>query len=204
MFVLINNSVERRRTLRLAVLLGGVALGLSWTTTARAATDLFLTWPGIVGTSQAAGHKGDIELLSYSQNASGPGVSGSGKQQTTTPATCGQITIKKVIDTTSPVFLGKVLSGQVTTGSPAPVVFTFAHPPGNAGAQDVTFYTVTLRNVVPTSITQSDSFGDDTVVETIVLMASQFVFTFTPQLPTGGSGAPITSGWDCANNRALP
>jgi hypothetical protein len=51
----VNNSADR--CLRLAVLLGGVALG-SWTATAQAATDLFLTWPGIVGTSQVKGHQG--------------------------------------------------------------------------------------------------------------------------------------------------
>ena len=149
MFVLINNSIDRRRTLRLAVLLGGMALGLSWTTTARAATDLFLTWPGIFGPSQAVNHKGDIELVSYSQNASGPGVSGN----KTTPAVCGQITIKKQVDSTSPVFLGMVLAGKVTTSTQGPVVFTFVKS-GSSAATEITFYTVKLSNVVPTSITQ--------------------------------------------------
>jgi type VI protein secretion system component Hcp len=166
--------------------------------TEAAATDLFLTWPGIFGNSQALDHKGDIELISYSQNASGP--AGTGPKAI--PASCGQITIRKQVDSTSPVFLGMVLSGQVTTGTPAPVVFTFAKPTGNTGGL-TPFYTVTLRNVVPTSITQSDSQGDDTIVETIILSASQFVFTFTPQLPTGASGTPISFGFDCAADKPL-
>jgi type VI secretion system secreted protein Hcp len=197
MFFSITNSVDHRRTLRLAVLLGGVALGL-WTTTAQAATDLFLTWPGIVGNSLAQGHMGDIELDSYTQSASNtfhPNTGGGGAGK----AICGKITITKHVDSTSPVFLGLVLSEKVTAG---PVIFTFAKSGGPA-QNLITFYTVTLRNVVPTSITQSDSTGDDTITETIVLLASQFVFSFTPQLPSGSPTTPVSFGWDCAANRPL-
>jgi len=198
----VNNRVDRRRTLRLAVLLGGVALGFSWATTAQAATDLFLTWPGIVGTSQVKGHQGDIELVSYTQTASNIPVSpgtgkGAGPPTQPTPI-CGQITIMKRVDQTSPVFLGMVLSGNTT---PGPVIFTFAK--AGSSTPDTTYYTVSLRNVIPVSITQSDSLGDDTITETIVVMASQFVFTYTPQLPTGGPGTPVSFGWDCVTNRAL-
>jgi type VI secretion system secreted protein Hcp len=158
---------------------------------AQAATDLFLTWPGIIGPSTVQGHVGDIELTSYSQNASNTFSQSSGAGK----AVCGEVTITKRIDSTSPVFLGMVLSGRVTSG---PVTVTFAK-----SAKDTTFYTVSLRNVVPTSITQSDSEGPERVTETIVLSASQFVFTFTPQLPNGSFGTPVTFGWDCAANRQL-
>jgi type VI secretion system secreted protein Hcp len=203
MFVLINNRVDRRRTLRVAVLLGGVALGLGWTATAQAATNLFLTWPGIIGTSTVQGHVGDIELLAYSQNASNTpprnlgGGPGGGGGRGGANAICGQINILKRVDSTSPVFLGMVLSGSVT---PGPVTVTFAN---SASTTVNNFYTVSLRNVVPTSITQSDSQGADAITESIVLTASQFVFTFTPQLPNGSFGTPVTFGWDCANNRQI-
>jgi type VI secretion system Hcp family effector len=166
-------------------------------TQAQAATDLFLTWPGIIGSSTVQGHVGDIELLSYSQNASNTanpdstGKGGGGK------AICGQITITKRLDSSSPVFLGMVLSERITAG---PVTVTFAK---SGNARDTTFYTVRLRDVVPTSITQSDSPGADTIIETIVLAARQFVFTFTPQLPNGSFGTPVSFGWDCATNRQL-
>ncbi len=58
------------RTLSLASLLGSVALAFIYTAPAYAATQIFLTWPGIVGPSQVIGHVGDIPLTSYSQNAS--------------------------------------------------------------------------------------------------------------------------------------
>jgi type VI secretion system secreted protein Hcp len=158
---------------------------------ARAATDLFLTWPGIIGPSTVQGHAGDIELTSYTQTASNTfsqsSGGGSGK------AVCGEVTITKRIDSTSPIFLGMVLSGKVTQG---PVTITFAKTPS-----DATFYSVSLRNVIPTSITQSDDPGPGKITETIVLSAVQFEFTFTPQLPTGGPGTPVKFGFDCNTNK---
>src|SRR5262249_54953121 len=71
-FMFVNNSVDSRRTLRLAVLLGAMALGSA---PAQATTDLFLKWPGIPGTSTNQSHLGEIELLSYTQTASNIPVS---------------------------------------------------------------------------------------------------------------------------------
>jgi type VI protein secretion system component Hcp len=119
----------------------------------------------------------------------------------TANAVCGQITITKFVDQTSPIILGQVLAGTLTPAS-TPVIFTFAHPiSGPSGAQEVTFYSVTLQNVVPISITQSDDLGDRPA-ETVVLMASQFVFTYTPQDSTGRPliGQQVTFGWDCTTN----
>ena len=159
---------------------------------AQAATDLFLTWPGIIGPSTVQGHAGDIELTSYTQTASNTfsqssSGGGSGK------AVCGEVTITKRIDSTSPIFLGMVLSGNVTQG---PVTITFAK-----SSNDATFYLVSLRNVIATSITQSDDPGPGKITETIVLSAAQFEFTFTPQLPNGGPGTPVKFGFDCVGNK---
>src|SRR5205807_9436441 len=139
---LIKYSADRRRILRFAALLGGAALALSWAGTTHAATtDLFLTWPGVIGTSNAAGHAGDIVITSYSQNASNTASSAS----TAGKAVCGQVTVTKHIDSTSPVFLGMVLAGKRTAG---PVTVTFAAH----GVKDTSYYTVTLHDVIPTSI----------------------------------------------------
>jgi type VI secretion system secreted protein Hcp len=189
------NAGACRRTPRFALLLGSAALGLAWTATAHAATDLFLTWPGISGPSTVQGHVGDIELTSYSQTASNTGSSGGGGGGGTGKAVCGEVTITKRIDSTSPIFLGKVLSGSRTDG---PVTITFAK-----SAQEATFYTVKLRNVFVTSITQSDDPGPGKITETIILSATQFLFTYTPQLPNGGVGTPVTFGFDCALNKTF-
>jgi hypothetical protein len=82
------------------------------------------------------------------------------------------------------------LTGKQTQG---PVTITFAK-----SANDATFYTVSLRNVIPTSITQSNDLGPGKITETIALNATRFEFTFTPQLPNGGVGGQIKFGFDCA------
>jgi type VI secretion system secreted protein Hcp len=192
-FCLRGISADRNRAAKTTAVLG-VALALSCAVPAHAATQLFLTWPGITGNSVAAGHVGDTDLLSYVQNASntfsfGSGGGGAGK------SICGQVTVTKHIDSTSPIFLGQVLSEKVTTG---PVVITFAK---TGEPQDTTFYTVKLHNVIPTSITQSDS-QTDVLVETLVIMAQQFQFTFTPQLKDGRPGTPVTFSWDCRTGKA--
>jgi len=192
-FCLRGISADRNRAAKIAALFG-VALALSCAVPAHAATQLFLTWPGITGNSVAPGHAGDTDLLSYVQNASntfsfGSAGGGAGK------SICGQVTVMKHIDSTSPIFLGLVLSEKVTAG---PIVITFAK---TGEPQDTTFYTVKLRNVIPTSITQNDS-KTDILVETIVLMAEQFQFTFTPQLKNGQPGTPVTFSWDCRTGNA--
>jgi hypothetical protein len=75
-------------------LVGSVALG--WTATAQAATELFLTWPGIIGPSTVQGHAGDIELTSYSQTASNTAGPSSASAGSVKPI-CGAVTITKRI-----------------------------------------------------------------------------------------------------------
>jgi type VI protein secretion system component Hcp len=177
-----------------SALIGGVIAALSWVGAAQAATELFLKWPGIPGDSVVLGHRGEITLNSYSQSAS--------NNDTVVPlairrSVCGQIVVSKLLDQSSPHFLGLVLEGKVTAG---PVVVTFAKSAPAAGPQ--TYYTVTLNNVLVTSVSQNDSAGD-IVSETITLLAGRFSYSVLPQKTDGTAGVPVTFGWDCAANRAL-
>jgi type VI protein secretion system component Hcp len=185
-------SFQRRG---LASLLLGTALALSCTTDADAATFVYLKWSdtSIVGDSTNAHHLGEVALTSYSQNASNP-VNLTKKGDT---ALCGQITIMKQIDQSSPAFLGKVLTGSVSSAT-VPVTITFE----KSAAVAFQFYKVELYQVAVTSITQSDSQAD-TVNETIMLEAGKFRYTFTPQNIDGTIGVPVTFGWDCLANRQL-
>jgi type VI protein secretion system component Hcp len=178
-------GVRQMKNVTAFTIIATVGLAFVLPSQAQAATDLFLTWPGIIGPSTVQGHVGDIELTSYSQNASIAG----GK------SVCGEVTITKRIDKTSPIFLGMLLSGKTTAG---PVTVTFAK-----SVQDTTFYAVTLHNVLLTSIMQNDNTGSDRLTETIVLSAVRFQFTYTPQLSDGRSGTPVTFGWDCDTNRTF-
>ena len=194
---LIKGAIGRRRMPRLALLVGVVAFGLNCSVPSRAAAavDLFLNWPGITGDAINAGFVGQIVLLSYSQTASN-----SASNPNTPPrGICGQITVTKHLDRSSPVLLGQVLS---ETRTPGPVTISFAKTGGAKTEGDFVFYKVALHDVVPVSITQSDSPSGD-IVETLVFMATRFQFSFIPQKPDGSQGAPVTFGFDCRLDRKI-
>jgi type VI secretion system secreted protein Hcp len=181
---------------RLWSVLLGTALTLSWTANAGATTVVYLKWSdsSIVGDSTNAQHPNEVVLTSYSQNDSNPVNLARGAGGSTGKATCGQITIMKQLDRSSPEFLGKVFQGSVSSPT-VPVTITFE----SVAEVPFQFYKVQLYEVAVTSITQNDSQGD-TVHETIMLEAGKFRFTYTPQKPDGTKGTVVVFGWDCTRN----
>jgi type VI secretion system secreted protein Hcp len=160
---------------------------------ASAAVQTFLKFPGITGDSVVAGHEGEVRLTSMSANASrslGGGCMGGGAGK----FVCGQITLEKKIDASSPQFLGLLFTGQTTPG-PAKIVVE------KTGDSPFEFYKIELGQVSILSIAQSDAEGDEAVKETIVLKANQYRYTYTPQTDKGLSGKPVVFGWDCVTNK---
>ena len=149
-------------------------------------TTILLKIAGITGTSQIPGHIGEIILSGFSTtstNAAPPSSAGGGG---TSKPVCGQVTITKTIDQTSPQFLRLLFLGVHTPSA----TVTFQSSDGKTTPSD--FYTVELREVVVTSVAQTDVQADK-VTETIVLQAGQFQFRFFPS-----TGTPVVFGWDCA------
>jgi len=128
----------------LSSLLLGIALPLSWAANADAATDIFLKWSdsSIVGDSVNAKHPGEVVLTSYSQSDSNPVNLVTANGRGSGRPTCGQITIMKQIDRSSPEFLGKVFEGSRTSAS-VPVTITFEKSAGG-DAPAVQYYKVRL------------------------------------------------------------
>jgi type VI secretion system secreted protein Hcp len=186
----------------LSSLLLGIALPLSWAANADAATVIFLKWSdsSIVGDSTNAQHPGEVALTSYSQNDSNHVNLVTGNGRGSGRATCGQITIMKQLDRSSPEFLAKVFQGSRSNPG-VPVTITFEKSAGGDAAA-FQFYKVQLFEVAVTSITQNDTQGD-TVSETIMLEAARFRFSFTPQKPDGTAGGNVVFGWDCLANRTF-
>jgi type VI protein secretion system component Hcp len=172
---------------RLAPLLGLVALASICTAPAYADTRIWLTWPGIIGPSNVVGHVGDIPLTSYSQNASNGGAPAS---VAVPGAVCGQVTITKLVDKTSPIFLAHVLKAN------ADPQMTITFEVQN-GTTTFPYYTVQLQNILPTSITQSDS-TTDIITEQIVIKALRFRYTFSGQNPDGSLSEPVQFAFNCA------
>lgn len=176
------------------LLAGMVAAGAMAPVAAPAADDVFLKINGIDGESTTKGHEKAIPLLSYTQSFTNPataGGAGAGK------VNCGEVTVTKVVDRASPDLIAHVATGKHITKA----VITFR----KAGDQAVDYYTVTLNDVMLTSITQTDASPTDatTILERVSMSAARFRFEYRPQSPTGGTTGVIPFGWDCAKNVKL-
>lgn len=164
-----------------------------------AADDVFLKLDGVLGESTDARHKGEIDILSYTQAFTGPfarGAAGTGAAAGKT--ICGPVTITKYVDVSSPDLILSVANGKHIPKA----VFTFRRP----GANQLEYYKVMLEDVVITEIEQSESKINPSnpaavrASEKVSLMGRRFSFEYVLQAPDGRIGAQPKAGWDCVAN----
>jgi type VI protein secretion system component Hcp len=148
-------------------------------------TQAFLKLTGVTGTSTNVLHRGEVELVGFSANASTSG----------NRSVCGQITIVKNIDQTSPQFLGMLYRGY--RSERATITFEVV------GGSPYDFYKIDLDAVTVQNITQSDPQNSTTVVETITLAATRYRYSYYPKDAQGRALTPVTFGWDCAAYKQL-
>ena len=176
------NAIRSRSCLLLAGVLAGAPLSA-------AADDMFLRLDGIRGESTDARHKGEIEILSYTQSMAGPFARGAtGAGAAAGKAVCGMVTITKYVDLASPDLVLNALNGRHI---PKAVIF-FRRP-----GQQFEYYKVTLDDVIVAEVEQSDSKTQPRVSEKVTLMGRRFFYEYTEQTPQGGSGGKPKAGWDC-------
>lgn len=159
---------------------------------APAVADIFLILDGIPGEVTQKGHEKQIEILSYSQsfrNTIPVGGAGVGK------VTCGDVTVLKNIDRSSPELIGTVVSGKHIKSAE----FKFFSPSAKTGA-DVMYYTVKLTDVLISSIDQSDANDSARIVERVTLSPAVFEFSYQP---TSGNTDPVEFKYDCKQQKAL-
>lgn len=173
-----------------ASLLGGVALP------ALAADQILLKLTGIVGDSAVDRHKGEIDLTAYSQAFRNTANFGFGAGGGAGRAACGDISVLKNIDRSSPDLIMHVVTGRHITDG----LITFRRTTAD-GPQE--FYTVRLTDVIVDAIEQADPAGEPGLSEKVSLKARQFRFTYRAQLPDGRLGPEQSFGWDCVSNTRL-
>lgn len=171
-------------------------LALAALSPAVAAENIYLAWPGVIGSSQVARLQGTIPLKSYSQSFVNAGT-------VTTPGktTCGAITITKQTDSASTSFL---MAGFKTTIIPKlTVYFTDS---SSTSASLVIPVQIVLLDAAVFSVNQSvdTTVGNITTLnETITLKATTFEVTYSPILANGSLGPAEKFGWNCATNSAV-
>jgi type VI secretion system Hcp family effector len=159
-----------------------------------AATEIYMSIPGIPGNATARGFQNDIELLSYSQSVQAP-LTSSGTGSGAGKLSCGQITINKNLDKASPLLIRSLVSNHRL----AQVVINFVETRANGTGQEID-YIVTLKDVSVTSVQQSDKTPSE-LTETVSFSATEFSIDYVPYTARGVAGTADKFSVNCATNQ---
>jgi type VI secretion system secreted protein Hcp len=173
------------------------ALAIAATTivagTGPAFADTFLKLDGIEGESTDAKHKGEIDILSFTQSWINSGSSASGGGGGAGKVQCGAVTLMKNIDKSSPVLLKEVITGEHIRDG------TITFEANNR--QSAEYYSIKMTDVFVTELTQTDAADPNRIFEKLVLNARTFEFKYQPQSIKGQIGTPVSFKFDCATNK---
>jgi type VI secretion system secreted protein Hcp len=160
----------------------------------------FLKLDGLVDTSTAGGHVGEIEVFSFSWGASNPAPSPGGAGAGAGKVSISSFNIMKRADQVSPaLFLACAKGSHYKT---ATVTLVKAAGPSAPGGP-TPFIEYDFTDVVVESIQWSGSSGgDDAPTESVSLAFAKAVYKSATQSPTGAAAASQT-GWDLGANKQV-
>jgi type VI secretion system secreted protein Hcp len=162
---------------------------------APAVADVFLKIDSIPGESADSKHKDEIDILSYTQSFRQiinrtTGGGGTGK------VSCGDITVLKNIDKSSP----KLIEAVTTSKHIPKATLTFRTV---GGKSQIEYYIVDLQDVLIAAIDQTDQPDPSKIVERVQLNPASFEFTYRQQKSDGSVGGEVKFGYDCLKNEKL-
>ena len=162
------------------------------------AADVFLKMTGIQGDSTDSKHKNEIEVLSFSSGVSMPlgsrSFSGSAPNER---ASLSDLSITKVVDSSSPALFKAVCGGQHI----AEAVLSVNRSDGKGGKVEYLKYT--LKDVVVSNYQASGSDGSGLPVESFALNYAQIQIAYTVTDQTGAPKGAKMAGWDVALNKPV-
>lgn len=159
------------------------------TTSPAGAADIFLEIEGLPDTAAGGGHKGEIEILSFSWGATQTGSYGGGAG-----GGAGRLALEPFHFVTptselSPSLLSAVLSGQRFPEAKATLHVRHA----GGGEQD--YYTIKLADVLVSSY-QTQSVDQTLPLDEATLNFTRLDATFQPRDDSGASTPPVEAGFD--------
>lgn len=163
------------------------------------AFDAFIKIEGIKGESTDAGHKDQIEVLSYSFSAAqqgGAAVSRTGGA-TGGRADLGDFSIVKVLDLSTPNLFKYCASGKHIPSVVLELVSADENPH--------TYMKYTLSDALVSSVRPGGSSNGEGTrpLEEVSFRFSKIELEYTPFDNAGKAGAAQKAGWDLSTNKAL-
>lgn len=165
-----------------------------------AAQDMFLCSDDLPGESQDQdkNYAGCIDVLAWSWGLSNSGTTHGGAGGGEGQANFQDISVTKWIDKSSPI-----LMLHTANGKHFPKLELFVRSTCAAECTSEPYFTLTMSDVLVSSVSTGGSGGEDRLVENVSFNFAKVEWCYTATLEGGEPGIPQCYGWDIAANQQL-
>ena len=158
------------------------------------AVDMFIKIGGLKGESIDKVHKDEIDVLSWSWGASNSGSAHSGGGMGSGKANVQDLSFTKYIDKSSPDLMQATLTGKHFDSAVLVV--------RKAGGKPLEYVTITMTQVLVSSVSTGGSGGEDRLTENVSLNFAKVKLDYKEQTKDGTAGASPTMTYNIAENSA--
>lgn len=156
------------------------------------ATDMYLKLSGIKGESTDSKHKDEIDVISWSWNASNSGSFHMGPGGGAGKASISDLNIVKNVDASSTELLKNCMTGKHLDEAKLTV--------RKAGEKPLEYMIITLKKVLITGVQTSGAQSSDRLQETVALNFAEMKVEYDTQNDKGGKGDHYSVGYDVSKN----
>ncbi len=156
------------------------------------AVDMFMKIAGLKGEAKDKAHGGEIDVLAWSWGASNSGNAHMGGGQGAGKANVQDLSFTKYIDKSSPDLMLYCCNGKHIKDATLTV--------RKAGETPLEYLTITMSDIIVTSVSTGGSGGEDRLTENVTLNFAKVKVQYTEQTATGAAGDKPQMGWDIAAN----
>ena len=156
------------------------------------ATDMYLKLSSIKGEATDSTHKDEIDVISWSWNASNSGSFHMGPGGGAGKATISDLNVVKYVDASSTELLKCCMTGKHLDEAKLFV--------RKAGEKPLEYMVITLTKVLITGVQASGSSSADRLQETLALNFAQMKVEYDTQTDKGGKGSHFSMGYDVSKN----
>lgn len=155
--------------------------------------DAFLKLGDVKGEAVVKGHEDEIQVLSWSWGMSQMGTTHRGTGGGAGKVDVQDMTIVKYVDTASPNVTMACCNGKHFPEAKLTL--------RKAGETPLDYLTITMTDLIVTSVSYGGSSGDENVVENVTLNFAKFKTSYQPQDNKGAkAGGAVEVEYDIAKN----
>jgi len=159
------------------------------------AVDMFIKLGDVKGESADAKHKEEIDLLAWSWGVSQSGTTHSGTGGGAGKVSVQDLSFTKYVDASSHALILACCNGK---HYPEAVLVV-----RKAGENPLEYITITMNDLIVTSVSTGGSGGEDRLTENVTLNFAKVKFEYDPQTKEGAGKGKKTAAWHIAENKAF-